>query len=361
MVDGWTYWVHDARSGNPILQVFPRSADATPRLTGTGDGTHVFDLLDEKTKLPRAVLQDLFRENDRFITQRWGSFVGYAGLILKPSYSRDEGTLTVRSKELREIWSQRKTFPMDTYSAGDLTITGKDIPGWVRAILVRGMQWGDEWVFPIDLPPDGSGPWGGFWERFKFLDIEDLLGMVEAQGFEVMFRPYLTSDNKLRFDVPIGKPILWGTTDLPVTVRKSAVAGLEETRDGTRQLSGVIFAGNGTDEDMVTGYAGIGGTLGGPRMVIRDASRADKDERDPARLTGEAVEELAQFRAPTKQWSFTVDLSSGVSPADLQIGRLLRMDVRNDPWINDGVHQQRSIGMRINETLTVTPEVQPYG
>lgn len=357
----WTYWIHDARTGDPILQVFPRKADAGPRIAGTGEGSHVFDLLDRKTKLPRAVLHDLFRENDRFITQRWGSFVAYAGLLLRPVYTKDDGLLDVRSKEIRAIWAQRKTFPMNDYSLGDLTITGKDIPGWVRAILERGMQWADEWQLPIDLPPDGAGEWGGFWERFKFLNIEDLLGMVEAQGYEILFRPYLTGDNRLRFDVPIGRPILSGVTDLPVSVKKSAVSGLTETRDGSRQLSGVIFAGNGTDADMVTGYAGVGGSAGGPRMIIRDASRADKDERDPVRLTGEAVEELRTYRSPTKQWSFDVDLTSGFSPADLQIGRLLRMDVRDDPWIDDALHEQRSIGMRINETLTVTPEVQAYG
>lgn len=355
----WSVWIHDLRTGAPLLEMFPSSGSWNRRLTGTGQGSHVFQLRARETALPRATVRDLFRNNDRAISVCFGDHVAYAGFVETPKYQRGTGTLAVTHREIREMFRQRSTFGVNNYPAGDLTVTNRSPSGAVRAILARAMQWTSQWAFPIDLPPDGSGSFSAEWKRYQRLSIDDLLCQVEAEGVEVDFDPYRDAAGNLRWRTRVGAPIVSGYYDLPVTVDESRVIDLDVEENGAKQLSGVHTAGNGTEEDMVTAFAWA---MAGPPMVVRDAFRTSKDVRDPTQLGRISTADLAANRGPVVQWSFSVVVDDELSPAMVTPGTTERMDVRDDEWIDDGLYEQRVIALSGRHgSSIVNVEVQAHG
>ncbi|MEQ6899469.1 hypothetical protein, partial [Microbacterium sp. KR10-403] len=220
------------------------------------------------------------------------------------------------------------------------------------------MRDGEEptWALPIDLPDDGTGAFTRTWPYYGFPTMEDCLAEVEDEGVEVFFDPYISSGS-LRFQTRVGNPVKYGGFELPVTVPESAVTGLHVKEDGSSQLTGVIYAGNGTDVDQLTAYAGHG-----PYTIpIRDAYRAAKDIKSTAQLQRIADADLAAHYSPVVQWSFGVRLDDTVTAAMVKPGRVLHMHVNGDEWIPDGLVDQRVIGLSGDLTQNVTLEVQANG
>jgi len=321
-------------------------------MSGIGDGSLTVNLAD--LGLERAQARDLLRGTARTVVVLWGDHVVSAGFIETPAYSRDAGTVTVNTKEIRAIFRERLTFGVELYELGDLTITNRSAAGAVHAILTRGLQGGNpEWTLPLDLPGDGAGDISFQWKNYQALTIEDCLKEVEKLGYEVDFEPYLSAGS-LRWRVRVAAKIQDGSVDLPVSVDDSPVSGLTVTEDGSSLLTGVFVAGNGSEVDMITAWAGEGG----PTTPIRDAWRSAKDITDPEALQKFADAQLALYRNPVVTWKFDVS-ASVVDPSEVAPGRLAYMDVRGDPWVVDGRREGRIISLSGDiSSLTMTPEVQ---
>lgn len=353
-------WVHDTISGIRLRRAFPLSGTWTSKVDGVGDSTLAFKIGDARWGFDRATARDLFQSNKRTLVVTWGDHVESATVNATPEWDRDTGVLTVKGRSVREFASQRMTFGVNNYANGDLTITNRTHAAAVRAILIRMTQWSADWALPLDLPADAAGTYSKPVKNYDVAFIESLLGQIEAEGYEIGFRPYLDANFALRYQVQVSPQVTVGAaTLLPVSVKKSPVKGLRVTEDGTQLLTGVFVVGNGTEADMTSGWAGTGGSSG---MPIRDASITVKDVRDTAALTRIASAELAARVSPIVQRSFSVQVGETFSPELVSPGRLLDMDVRGDSWLLDGMSRFRVISTRGEYgSLTVSPEVQAYG
>ncbi|MGO2110735.1 MAG: hypothetical protein ACTH31_03900 [Pseudoclavibacter sp.] len=284
--------------------------------------------------------------------------MSFAGVIMDTSYALDTGTVTANLTELRTLFSKRMTGGVNQYGAPwDFSYTNRSASGAVRAILARAMAPSSEWLFPIDLPADGSGSLSRGVDFFETMTIEDLLVEVEDQsGVTVDLRPYLSSGN-LRWEArAVGSTQTYGTTDLPVSAPESRVTGLTVAGDGTKQVTGILALGNGTGEDMLTSFAPTSGS-GATEIPVRDEKRESKGLKTAAQLQRFADAEYAKWSKVREQLSFKVRADDKLTPAFVQVGRLLRMDVRGDEWMADGVRKQRVIALKGDMGLGLTPEV----
>lgn len=353
-------WVHDTITGARLRRVFPSGGSWTSKVDGVGDSSLTFRLTDPRWGLDRATARDLFQPNKRTIVVTWGDHVEVATVNATATWDREAGVLTVQGRTVREFASQRLTFGVNIYADGDLTITNRTHAGAVRAILTRMTQWNTDWELPLDLPADASGTYSKAVKNYDVAFIESLLAQIEAEGYEIGFRPYLDSGFSLRYQVQVSPQItLGGAVTLPVSVKKSRVKSFKVVEDGSALLTGVFVVGNGTEADMSTGWAGTGGMSG---MPIRDASISAKDVRDAAALNRIAAAEIAARVSPIVQRSFSVQVDDTFTPEFVSPGRLLDMDVRGDAWVGDGMERYRVVSVRGDYgSLTVTPEVQAYG
>lgn len=354
----WSYAIHDTRTGAHLMEVHPSACSWTRRLTGTGTGSVSFPLLDSATAIPRGTIRDLLKPTARTLVVKWGTHVAFAGMVTDTSYARDTGVVTANVTEIRTLFVKRMTGGVNQYgSAWNFSYSGRSAAGAARAILTRAMAPSSEWELPIDLPANGSGSLSRQVDFYETMTISDLLQEVEDQsGTTVDFRPYLAS-GVLRWEArTVGASQTFGVSDLPVSPAESRVTGLTVKMNGTKQVTGVLALGNGTGEDMITAYAPTGGS-GATEIPVRDEKREAKDLKTTSGLQRFADAEYAKWSHVREQMSFKVRLGGDLTPIDVQPGRLLRMDVRRDPWLPDGVRQQRVIALAGDMGLGVTPEV----
>lgn len=355
----WSYAIHETRTGTPVTTVFPASCTWARKLVGTGTGSATFKLLDADTALPRDEVRGAFQATGKTLVVKWRQHVAYAGVITDTSYDRDSGTLTVNYNEFRSLLGKRMTGGVNGYGPGwDLDYADKSAAGAVRAILERAMLPSAEWDFPIDIPDDVAGSMSRHVDFFETLTIADLISEVEdLASCTVDFRPYLSS-GALRWETRVmNDSRTYGVTDLPISPAESRVTGLTARLDGKKQVTGILAVGNGTGEDMVTAYAPTSGS-GASQIPVRDEKRDAKDLKTASQIQAFATAEYEKWHVPREQLSFKVRLSDDMSPDMVQPGRLLRMDVRGDPWLPNGVREQRVVSLSGDMGMGVTPEVQ---
>lgn len=349
----WEFWIHDTRTGAPQMQVYPSACPWTRRLTGTGTGSATFRLTDE-TSLPGEA-RDLLTPTARTLVVRWGRFVAYAGLVTRLVYDRDAATITASTLELRGLFSKRPTGGALNYgSSWNLNIQNKSASGAVRMILQRVLGITSAHALPVDLPADGAGSYSRDVRYWETVTAADLFDEVEKTGVEIDFRPYLTETGMLRWAAEVSARIERGASDFTVNAENSVVRGLTVTEDGTAQATGIIVTGKGTGADMR-----VQGASANPYGIpARDEKREAKDVSSPIMLLTQANYAMAEAQDLLEQWSLGVRLEKPVTPDAVQPGRILRLDVRDDPWLLDGVYARRVIALAGDMTLNVKPEVQ---
>lgn len=354
----WVVTAYATRSGTSPMILEPAAASWSRRLTGSGSGSCTFALRDTFA-LPSATMREVLRQNGRTLAFSWGGEVAFAGVIQSTSYDRPTGMVTAELMELRGLLSKRMTGGVNQYGAPwNRSYTGKSAVGAVRAVLQWAQSPSSEWTLPIDLPPDGTGPLARSVDFYETVTIDDLLKEIEEQAnVTVDFRPYVTSAGLLRWETRVvGPATVYGVTDLPVTVEGSLVNGLRVVEDGTKQVTGILALGNGTGEDMLTAFAPTSGS-GATAIPVRDEKRSSKDLKDKPALQRFADAEYAKWSVVRESWSFNAMLGDNLTPEQLSPGRQLRMDVRGDDWLPDGLRTRRVIALSGDLSMTVTPEV----
>lgn len=349
----WRFYIHDTMAGTCLIEVFPSAGSWTRRLNGQGSGSHTFVLTDVLTGFDRSTWRSLLAPNARTLSVFWDDTPIYAGVILKSTYNRDSRTIAVDHSEIRTIMKSRLTFGVLNHLAGDLTITNKSGSGAVRAITQRAVQWSSGWNLPIVHSADGAGTISKAWKWYQVVTIEDCLGEIEKEGWEIDFFPTANSSRALSHVVRVGKPITGGLVDYNLTADAVPVTGLSVVSDGASQLTGVFVTGNGTGADIVTAWAGNSGSTGIP---IRDSSRSGNSEQDVAALTRIAEAYLDDWDLPVEQWSFSLNLS-GESPLSVRPGERVKLITRGDPWALDADRVFRVVALSGDMSLTVKPEV----
>lgn len=351
--------IFDSITGQKLNPVEPSEGSWSAKLDGSGSNQFTVPVL--SMDMPRAARRDLLRPNARLVAHidEYDTVIA-AGMLLRTPYSRTKAAVTCHWVDIRDLFRQRMGFGVGSWNAtGTLQVSNRSYSGAARAIVSRQLRDFTQptWMLPIDLPADGSGTFSRKWDYYQFSTMDDCLRELEKEGVEIYFDPYLDNGN-LRFATRVGTPITGGSFDLPVSATDSRVTDLDADEDGSKQLTGVLYAGNGTDADTVTAWAG-----GGPFTIpIRDAYRSAKGVKSLAQLQRMADADLAEHKDPIEQWSIDVRVDAPIRAAHVKPGRLLRMDVRDDPWLSDGVKTQRVVsvsGDLVSQTYQL--EVQEHG
>lgn len=351
----WTYWIHDLRTGDPELQVYPAACSWTRRLSGRGDGRFTFSTADG-TSVPRfGAGHELLRPYNRVIAVRWGDHVAYAGVIREWEYDAASRTVQASTEEVRVMFSRRLMGrPTEYGPAWDFSYTGRSANGAVNAILERSLTLTTEYRIPIDKPPWTEGSLSRQARFYEIVTAEDLLREVEDTGATIDFAPYVTDAGRLRWKASAWTTYQRGVLDLSVSAPDSPIRNLRVRLNGDRQASGVVAVGKGTGADMLVAYA-TQGEAGMPALVQR-VDVKDFDRIEEVAAAGRAA--VLGRVWPIEQWSYDVHVGSGLSPADLEPGMLLRLDLRGDTWIPDGLREQRVLALAGDMTDFVRPEVQ---
>lgn len=352
--------IFETVTGAPQLEVKSAGADWSSKLDGSG--TVEITIKIRESNIPRGTARDLLQDNARMIAivDEYDTVIA-AGVILRTRYHRPTGRLIVQCVDIREVFRQRLPYGVLVWnSAGSLTVTDRTYAGVVRAALYRGMGSGENpaWELPINLPPDeGPGSFTKTWHYYDFTIIDDILRELEDEGVEIFFDPYLSSGN-LRFRTRVGKPYAGDSIiELPVVAPESRVGDLEVTIDGAKRLTGVIYAGTGSEADTKVAGAGHGPY----NIPIRDAFRSAKDVKSTAQLQRIADADLAEHFDYIVQRSYTVRLGDPVFAAQLKPGNFIRMDIQGDEWLADLRTTQRILSVSGGLDETVRVESQSYG
>lgn len=351
--------IFDTVTGARQLEVEPTSANWSAKLDGTSQGSAVFQI--RGGGIPRGTARDLLAVNSRMIAHiDEQDTVIAAGVIDRTTYHRPSGQVTADWVDIRSLFRQRLPFGVLAWnSSGSLTVTDRKYAGVVRAALYRGMGSGENpaWELPINLPPDeGPGSFTKTWHYYDFPLIDDILRELEEEGVEIFFDPYLSAGS-LRFRTRVGKPYTGDIFEIPVTPEGSPIGDLSVTIDGSQQLTGVIYAGTGSEADTKVAGAGHGPY----NIPVRDAFRSAKDVKSTAQLQRIADADLAEHFDYIVQRSYTVRLGDPVFAAHLKPGNFIRMDIQGDEWLADLRTTQRILSVSGGLDETVRVESQSYG
>lgn len=348
-------WVHDAKSGDQIRKVseaVEAGASWSTNITGTGTCSWVVKVGPDAYS--GADLDSLFQPNNRILALRWGTVVLGAWKVEDWDYGADQGTAIITGVELRGETKWRMTYFLSGYNAsGTLTVTNRSISGAVRAILARFMQWSSDWTYPIDLPADGSGTFSATWNFWEKFTIADLLTQIEDEGYEILFRPYL-SGTQLRFQVLVGKKVSSGTSYFHLQAAESPLGGVRFKKSGANQITGGQGTGKGTGQDQPVAYQG-----GGPFTIpIRDVKQQFPD-LEGTRLQAATDAWFATQKDPIVQWtvgSFT--FSDDISPEHALTGRGWVLESRGHVVFPEGKSTLRVISSAGSWSNQIKTEVQ---
>lgn len=371
-MDEWSIGIHESWEGTPLLEVVDITASSSQKthLSGTGSGTHVFQLRDSgivsknPTPAERAYLRDLFALWARKVVVRCGDSTSYDGWIAKRKFDPATGTLTVTTAEMRAAqFRARLTYGINGYLSGSLAVSGRNASGATRAIVNRAVQWGTGFRIPIDPPPDGAGSFTADWKWYQHLTIEDLLQQVEGTGYEVYFRPYLRGDGAARYETLVGAPVISTTYALPVSAALGAVAGIELEEDGARMITGVQYRGNGTDQDAL-----LAGSMwleidpsGEPPYPVRDVLRTATDVTDHNVLQSIASADLRRDHVSLESQKLSLRMNDTIRAEWGRPGSLLEAKRKADEWNDAGTTTLRVISCRTDLSETLELEVERRG
>ncbi|KQT75408.1 hypothetical protein [Microbacterium sp. Leaf436] len=299
----WSLTVNDSITGTFRSHVQPAESDWSTSLAGDGTSTEKFVMGDADEPWTEEQIDETFEGNSRLLVRWWGDTPIYAQKIEENDIDYDTMKVKVSASDLIREADWRMIDGVLADKDSTLTITGRSAAGAVRAVFERMTQWGPDWQYPLDLPPDGAGDVGGtwrFWEKFR---ISDILKQIEDRtGCETFLQVYSPGGRDIRFRVVVGTPIVYGRTVFRLKADESPLSGVKRRKSWRRQVTGILGVGNGTGHDQETRWAGS------PAGPIRDTKESFPD------LTGDALQAAVTryYEAnsgPVTQWtvgSFTI-------------------------------------------------------
>ncbi|MGX9346649.1 hypothetical protein [Microbacterium sp. KNMS] len=374
---GWTAYIHEVRSGQIEMPVELSRNSATTMLTGEGTGTHTI----RAHGISRTLLKEITDGNRFGIAIGWAddpTYCAYQGVIQARRLIDDTGECVLRTRELPSaMFDDRTFFGVNQYDPvnGALNVLNKSYEGAVRAFLQACMAPSSEWLFPIDLPPDGAGTFTKKARHEEELTLHTLLNIVRAMGQEIDFRPYFSGD-QVRYRTRVAAKIVHSAvTDLAARAPGSIVTGLEREDDWTDEYTGVGVFGNGQGQVRPYAYApqtGSGATLKPVRdsfVTYPDIEVPQGHPDDPASIAAEAAAmarlqdaanaEYAKHKGPTEATKMQLAIW-GQGPQIAEPGRILDLWSYGGLALDDGLTRKRVTGLRFDLSTMISPEVEDY-
>lgn len=366
MDQGWTGAIFETRSGSVEMPVELETSSATRLLSGQGTGSHSFRV----GRMSPTLVRELSEGNKFSLAVGWAgdpTYCGYAGVIQGRRLDDDTMTCEVKTRELpAAMYGARTFFGVDHYEPGGvLNVLDKSASGAVRAFLAACMAPSDEWVFPIDLPPDGAGTFRKIVKHEETLMLSAMLKIVRDMGYEIDHRPYFTG-GQVRHQVRVARRVVHDEPfDLAVRAPGARVTGLAREEDWSDEYTGIGIFGNGQGSDSPYAYAPTGGS-GATQKPVRDEFTTLPDFEVPvgdaaaqAQLQQAADAKYERMRGPLETTPFKLNVW-GMGPRVAEPGQVLNLWSYGGLALEDGLTQKRIVGVRLDLSTTVTPEVESY-
>lgn len=337
--------IWDAQSGDRLHQV-EASSGAWQR-GGVTDQTHTFPLPD--LGLTRAEAHDLFgkdRPRDRVLAQCWNGIPLYHGLILDSDYHPATGMLDVVHCDVRELAAARWLFGIggSTQTFQWTSRSWRGIASRVAKIIFTDPI-SPAWPLPVTIPADESGSESYLTDGYEFRSGEDLLADIEEMpgGPDLDFHPRITGD-LFGWDLRIGTPTLTGpTVEFALQAVESPLTDVSVKTIGREKVTGVHGIGDGSEWDMIRGGAAAPVSAGLARdttLTVKNASLSVLNKRSQGFLDTRV--------STSQQWAFNVKTNDvdpgGIDPTALRLGSTIRIESREDSWVDDGWTEHRVLG-----------------
>lgn len=357
--------IRNTISGSLELPIEASASNWKMQIASGGSVTVTIKARDAETKIDAAMLHELTEPSGEFSVAVGEDEVALAsGVIIDSDVDDDAGTITLQCADFGDIfWDNRLGAGVGSIEEAGISFANKSAAGATRAVLLRAMHNLDPahpwWHLPVDLPADGSGGFTIDKDWYEFTHMGELLDMIRQRGYLIHHRPYFTSAGNLRYSTIVAKQIVNGVVPLTYGAAESPITGLKYRRNGQDMVTGVVHAGNGEGEDMITRWAGVP-TLNAP---VRDRVNTDgKSITNGQWLQDAADADIDENGQPLTNWSLKVKRTDEFALADYLPGETIALDVRDHWIIPDGVHNLQIVSLSGDASgLEATPEVTPIG
>lgn len=354
----WSTCIWDCQSGSLLANV--EASAGTWQRGRVIEQQHAFPL--RSLGFSRSEAHDLFgkdRPRDRVLTQLWDGQPVYHGLVIDSDYTPHNGALTVKHNDVRELASARWLHGIGGWSQ-TWVFSGLSLRGIAQAVakIIYTDPISAAWPLPVNVPtPEGGGA-SMVVHGFQLKTGEDLLSSIEETdgGPDLDFRPTLTGTS-FGWDFVAGTPYLSGPAfELHLQAQKSSLTDVKVTTIGAEKITGVHGVGEGAEWDMIRGGAAApvsAGLARDTKLTLKESNLATVNSRSAGFL---------ESRLNTyQQWSFNVRIDeTGIDPAELRLGSIIRIESRGDEWIPEGWTDHRVLGfsgsLATPNTLTLTTE-----
>ncbi|PZE66888.1 hypothetical protein [Curtobacterium sp. MCBD17_021] len=359
----WTHWICSTKTGEKLAPVEATSSQFSRKLNGVGTGTHEFVTASlgagSSTAERRTSRLDLLRTWDRTIVQCWNDKPMYAGVIVGKG-TKTDGTVSVRTVDVREILKYRTTFGQNGYNGredGRFILQNKTLT-LLAAYLLWDVTQGltDNWDLPLLLPSrEGTGTQDRVYHEFNLPVIETELAAIQNTegGPDIDFDP-VWYGVQLRWQVRVGD-LSGGPFDFNMTASKPQATDFVFDEDGNAQGNVFYAVGNGQDRDLKVATST---TLLGPDQVALERIVSYGQERSQTVLQAHANEDLRTSRKATRQFSFDIQADGRPGAGNLSLGQTLRTYVEDHDWLPDGWMNHRLIGFSGDLTTTIKLQLQ---
>ncbi|MBO3663739.1 hypothetical protein [Microbacterium stercoris] len=311
--------------------------------------THSFPL--KSLGLSRSDAHDLFgkdRPRDRVLAHCWNGVPVYHGLIIDSKYHKTTGMLEVIHNDVRELAAARWLYGIGGYfPALRFHWTGLSWRGMASRVarIIFTDPISAAWPLPVTIPADEAGSEEMDIWAWQFRSGESLLKEIEEMpdGPDLDFHPRVTG-TQFGWDLRIGAPTLSGPTfEVPMHAPESPLTDVVVHTIGEK-YTGVFGIGEGEERDLKVGGAAASVSAGLARdtkLTVKSGNKSVIDNRSSAYLNSRLT--------TTDQWSFNVkttavDPDGGIDPAQLRLGSIIRVEERDDVWIDDGWTEHRVLG-----------------
>jgi len=230
------------------------------------------------------------------------------------------------------------------------TFTAQTWPQIVKGLLQqRATRPGG--ALPLVYGADGVGAHDKTYDAASFKTVgealQDLTKLVD--GPEIEFKPQIV-DNKLRWLVRVGddaqRELKSQTVHLfDFTARKRSVQGLT-TKSSGRELASEVWGTGGRQASKALFSLAASSRLldaGFPRMELMSSAHSTVVEQPT--LDKYTQQDLALASAPLEWWSFEFHADQQPRLADVSVGDMCVVRIRNNRYLPDGEHVRRIVGM----------------
>lgn len=358
----WSHWICDTRTGTKLVKLEAVSSSFARKLNGVGTGSHGFISASigagPTVNARRSSRLSLTRAWARTVVQCWNDVPKYAGIITGKNVNPD-GTVTLNTKEFRELLKYRTTFGKNGY--GGATDNRFELPNRSLRGIADALIWDvtqgarSNWSLPMVLPTqDASGSQSRIYHEFNLPIIETELAAIQNTdgGPDVDFVPSWTDDDTLQWTPRTGD-LSGDAIEWNLSVPAPALTDFEFVEDGNAQGNVFYAVGNGSDRDLKVASKFLDTDDPALERIVQYSQETRSDV-----LQAHATEDLRAFKQATRQYSFSMQADGTPGLPDLRLGQTMRTYTSDDDWLLDGWLEHRLVGFSGDLTNTIKLQLQ---